>query len=64
MASRAAANGSVTLVLAHSDPGLANWFETAGHDRGTMCLRWVGSKENVDPELRVVKFSDLKKSAA
>jgi hypothetical protein len=59
-----AADGSVTLVLAHRDPGLANWLETAGHDRGTMCLRWVGATENVDPELRVVKLNELKRTAA
>lgn len=44
----------VTLVLAHRDPGHPNWLETAGHTRGTMCLRWVGASEHVDPvtELR------------
>ncbi|MGB0220129.1 MAG: DUF1214 domain-containing protein [Sinimarinibacterium flocculans] len=61
---KVAADGSVTMVLAHRDPGVDNWLETAGHDRGTMCLRWVGSKENVDPELRIVKSGELKKSAA
>ncbi|MES0874764.1 DUF1214 domain-containing protein [Sinimarinibacterium thermocellulolyticum] len=61
---RRAADGSVTLVLAHRDPGVANWLETAGHDRGTMCLRWVGAKQHVDPELRVVKFTELQRSAA
>jgi hypothetical protein len=54
-----AADGSVTLVLAHRDPGHPNWLETAGHDRGTMCLRWVGAREAVQPETRVVKLSDL-----
>lgn len=58
-----AADGSVTLVLAHRNPGIANWLETAGHDRGTMCLRWVGATENVDPDLRVVKLADLKSAA-
>lgn len=47
------ADGSVDLVLAHRDPGHANWLETAGHDRGTMCLRWVGAKEHVHPQTRV-----------
>ena len=26
------------------DPGVPNWIETAGHRRGTMCLRWVGAQ--------------------
>ncbi len=59
-----AADGSVTLVLTHRDPGLPNWLETAGHDRGTMCLRWVGATEQVDPVTRVVKISELKRAAA
>jgi hypothetical protein len=49
------ADGSVRLVLAHRDPGHPNWLETAGHARGTMCLRWVGAKEHPDPVTRVVR---------
>ncbi|MEQ1439053.1 DUF1214 domain-containing protein [Fontimonas sp. SYSU GA230001] len=54
-----APDGSVTLVLAHRDPGHPNWLETAGHQRGTMCLRWVGAREAVQPQTRVVKLADL-----
>ena len=36
-------------------PGYPNWLETAGHQRGTMCLRWVGAKEHPDPTTRVVR---------
>lgn len=50
------ADGGVTLVLSHRDPGHPNWLETAGHDRGTMCLRWVGANEQVHPSTRVVKL--------
>ncbi|MDH4458880.1 MAG: DUF1214 domain-containing protein [Nevskia sp.] len=53
------ADGGVTLVLAHRDPGHANWLETAGHGSGTMCLRWVGAKEHVQPLTRVVKITTL-----
>jgi hypothetical protein len=48
-------DGSVRLVIAHQDPGVPNWIETAGHRRGTMCLRWVGAKQHPDPVTRVVK---------
>lgn len=51
------ADGGVTMVLAHRDPGHANWLETAGHTRGTMCLRWVGASEHVAPELELRAFS-------
>ncbi len=53
------ADGSVTMVVSHRDPGLANWLETAGHNRGTMCFRWVGAKEQVHPQTRVVKLKSL-----
>jgi hypothetical protein len=48
-------DGSVTIVIAHTDPGHPNWLETAGHASGTMCLRWVGAAEPVHPTTRVVK---------
>ena len=55
------ADGGVTIVVAHQDPGHPNWLETAGHDRGTNCFRWVGATEHVHPTARVVKFSELAK---
>lgn len=55
------ADGGVTLVIAHRDPGHANWLETAGHDRGTLCFRWVGATEHVHPATRVMKFKDFAK---
>ncbi|SFV17305.1 DUF1214 domain-containing protein [Pseudoduganella namucuonensis] len=53
-------DGSLTLVLAHADPGLPNWLETAGHRVGTMCFRWIGAPEQVHPLCRVVKLTELK----
>ncbi|HWU67417.1 MAG TPA: DUF1214 domain-containing protein [Stenotrophobium sp.] len=59
------ADGGVTMVLAHRKPdfpdGHPNWLETAGHDRGTMCMRWVGAKEHVHPATRVVRISEIAK---
>lgn len=52
-------DGSVRLVVAGRDPGVDNWLDTAGHDRGTMCLRWVGAREHPDPRVRVVSFEEL-----
>ena len=53
------ANGGVTLVLAHRDPGVPNWLETAGHRQGTLCFRWVEATEHVHPTTRVVPFTDI-----
>jgi hypothetical protein len=52
-------DGSVRLVVSQRDPGVPNWIETAGHRRGTMCLRWVGADRHPEPTTRVVKLADL-----
>lgn len=57
------ADGGATLVVAHRDPrhpDWPNWLETAGHESGTLCLRWVGAKEPVHPETQVVKLVSKK----
>jgi hypothetical protein len=53
-------DGSVRFVVAHSDPGLPNWLDTAGHERGTVGVRWVG-RDVVDvlPTTRVVPLASL-----
>ena len=52
-------DGSVRLVVAHEDPGLPNWIETAGHASGTMCFRWVRADTHPEPRTRVLKLHDL-----
>jgi len=52
-------DGSVRIVVAHRDPGVPNWIETAGHDRGTMCFRWIRAQEHPQPRTRVVKVSEV-----
>ena len=54
-----AEDGSVRLVVAHEDPGTANWLDTAGHARGTMCLRWIRADHHPDPRTQLVKRADL-----
>lgn len=53
-------DGSVTVIVAHKDPGLPNWVSTTGHSSGTMCWRWVHAKDKPEPQTRVVKFTELK----
>jgi len=53
-------DGSFELVVAHEDPGHPNWISTAGHEHGTMGLRWVLADEYPQPTARVVKRSDLR----
>ncbi len=34
-------DGSIRLVLAHEDPGVANWLDTLGHRRGVLLQRFT-----------------------
>jgi hypothetical protein len=52
-------DGSVRIVVAHEDPGVPNWVETAGHAQGTMCFRWIRAEHHPQPQTRVVKLSEL-----
>ncbi|MCF4165253.1 DUF1214 domain-containing protein [Zavarzinia compransoris] len=49
-------DGTLTLVIAPRDPGFGCWIDTAGHDRGTALLRWLGAKDHPLPRCRVVKI--------
>jgi len=53
-------DGTVTIVVAARDSGVANFIDTAGHTEGTMLLRWVGAREHPVPQCRVVKFETLR----
>ena len=52
-------DGSFQLVVAATDPGHPNWLDTAGHDHGTMCVRWVRALEHPEPRCRVVPLGGL-----
>lgn len=52
-------DGSVRIVVAHEDPGVPNWIQTVGHDRGTMCFRWVRAESHPQPKTRVVKLAEV-----
>jgi hypothetical protein len=54
-------DGAVRVVVAHRDPGVANWLDTAGHRRGTIGVRWVGPNvTDVVPNARVATLSKLR----
>ena len=52
-------DGSVRVVVSHTDPGVPNWVETAGHRMGTMCWRWIGAREHPLLNTRVVKLCEV-----
>jgi hypothetical protein len=53
-------DGSVTIVIAHRDPGHANWLTTAGHGLGTNLFRVIGAGGALaDIRTRIVKFDEV-----
>jgi len=52
-------DGSVRVVIAQHDPGVPNWLDTVGHERGCIFLRWVGTREPYDPVCRVAKLAEV-----
>jgi len=52
-------DGSVTVVIAHRDPGHPNWLSTAGHECGHFAMRWIRAAEHVDPVTSLRKFSEV-----
>jgi hypothetical protein len=53
------ADGRLRLVVAARDPGVPNWIDTCGHDRGTALLRWLGAATHPLPSCRVVPIESL-----
>lgn len=53
-------DGKLRIVVAHRDPGVKNWLDTAGYPRGVVQGRWTGCDSHPIPEARVVKLKDLK----
>ncbi|MDO7841714.1 DUF1214 domain-containing protein [Sphingomonas immobilis] len=54
------ADGGVTIVIAHRDPGHPNWLSTAGHRLGHFAMRWIRAAEHVDPVARLISFDEAR----
>jgi hypothetical protein len=57
-------DGSYTLVISKTDPGVANWVDTAGLNQGSLFVRWQlpGTDPDAGPPTvtsRVVRLADL-----
>lgn len=55
-----AGDGTVTMVICHEDPGVANWLDAGGRSAGTLAVRYL--LPDTDPTavlLRRVPLSDL-----
>ena len=54
------ADGVFRGVIAHEDPGVPNWLDTAGHERGTLIARFVMAEEAPVIRSRSVKLAALR----
>jgi hypothetical protein len=58
-------DGTLTLVVAPKDPGVANWLDTTGLHEGTIFVRWQKLPESLDAHalgirsVALVKVKDL-----
>ncbi|MGH9028389.1 MAG: DUF1214 domain-containing protein [Acidimicrobiales bacterium] len=53
-------DGMFRAVVAHSDPGVANWLDTAGHRQGPAIFRWVRADGAPVPQTRVVQLDEVR----
>jgi hypothetical protein len=51
-------DGSVRIVIADQEPGVPNWLDTAGHRRGCIIMRQVGTPKPDDPRCQVVPLAE------
>ncbi len=52
-------DGVFRAVVSASDPGVANWLDTAGHERGPMIFRWLRADTHPVPATRVVPLGSV-----
>ncbi|EEA01618.1 conserved hypothetical protein [Burkholderia sp. H160] len=53
-------DGHFRAVIAHRDPGVLNWLDTCGVNRGTAIGRWYGCSSEPVPTLTRVPLSQLR----
>lgn len=53
------ADGVFRAVVAHEDPGIANWLDPVGHAEGSMIYRWNLADDTPIPTIRSVKLAEL-----
>ena len=49
----------LVIHVTHSPMDLKNNLITCGHSSGAMLLRWVGAKESITPETKLIKLDEL-----
>ena len=58
---RVDSDGRFRAVIAHVDPGVANWLDPVGSRQGMLIGRWYGCSTNPVPTLTRVPLADLRR---
>jgi hypothetical protein len=53
------ADGACRIVIAHEDPGVANWLDPGGNTEGSIAARFLRAGAAPTPVLRAVPWDDL-----
>jgi hypothetical protein len=53
-------DGMFRAVISHQDPGIANWLDAGGHERGLLAIRYYEPDSTPIPTMRRVKLSELR----
>ncbi|MGE0383201.1 MAG: DUF1214 domain-containing protein [Gammaproteobacteria bacterium] len=54
------ADGRVRIVLAHRDPGVQNWLDTASIREGALQYRWIWSRTSPAPSARLLRLDQIR----
>jgi hypothetical protein len=52
-------DGVVRVVLSHRDPGVWNWLDAGGHERGTLALRYLMAETIPTMSYETIPFGEL-----
>lgn len=58
---RSDSDGITRLVVAHRDPGVANWLDACGVTEGDIVMRWLQVDVQPEPLLKLVSLAELSK---
>jgi hypothetical protein len=53
-------DGQCRIVVAHTDPGIQNWLDTAGALEGCLQYRYVWTEDNPVPTVRVLPIDEVR----
>jgi hypothetical protein len=59
---RVDSDGRFRVVIAHRDPGIQNWIDTCGHPEGMIQYRFVWTRTQPQPSVKIVPFDEIRRT--